>query len=196
MLINCNGIFLLDPQEERAYLPHIPRDGVWLCLARTLATTIRRSRYAERVLSSQRLIKGLHLYTPEDVAFMQCALELLYATRGQVRMDTLAAHCCLSLRQFERRFKQRMGVSPKFFARLLRFEGLLDAMIEAWRQEEMPSLADLAYRSGYQDQAHLIHEFKLWIGHTPGTLLAMTKQRMQSSHRHLPDTRLPPAFLR
>jgi transcriptional regulator GlxA family with amidase domain len=195
MLINCNGIALLDPQEERVYLPHIPRDGVWLCLARTLVTTIRRSGYAEQILSSQRLIESLHLYTLEDVAFVQRALELLYATRGQVRMNMLAAHCCLSLRQFERRFKQLVGVSPKIFARLLRFEALRDALIEAWRHESPFCLADLAYRSGYQDQAHLIHEFKFWTGYTPGAFLALAKQRMRSS-RHQPDPRRPPAFFR
>lgn len=196
MFVDCNGLMLLDPQEERVYLPHIPREGVWLCLARTLASTIRRSSYAERVLSSQRLIEGLHLYMLGDVTFMQCALELLYDTRGQVRMTTLAAHCCLSLRQFERRFKQLTGVSPKIFARLLRFEALLDALIEVWRHENTFCLADLAYRLGYQDQAHLIHEFKLWTGYTPGAFLALANQRRRSNHHHLPDPRRFPAFFR
>ena len=109
-------------------------------------------------------------------------------------MDLLAAHCCLSLRQFERRFKQLMGVSPKVFARLLRFEALRDALIEAWRQEAVLCLADLAYHSGYQDQAHLIHEFKTWTGYTPGAFLALAKHRAQSAHRHTPGNRQPPSF--
>jgi AraC-like DNA-binding protein len=192
-MVHRNDIVLAD---QEGYLPHIPRSGVWLSLARTLVATIRRSCYAEQIFSSRRLIDGLHHYTAADVAFMQNALEMLYATQGRVRMNRLAAHCCLSLRQFERRFKQRMGVSPKVFARLLRFEALRDALIEEWRRDGIPCLADLAYRSGYQDQAHLIHEFKIWTGYTPGGFLVLANQRKRSEHRHIPDTRRPPSFFR
>jgi AraC-like DNA-binding protein len=194
MVNDNNNMLLVNQQEWSEHLPHIPYNGVWLHLARTIVTTVRRSGYAEQILSSQRLIDGLHRYTLTDVTFMQTALELLYATRGQVRMNTLAAHYCLSLRQFERRFKLLMGVSPKVFARLLRFEALRDALINAWQQDIVPSLADLAYRSGYQDQAHLIHEFKAWTGCTPAKFLDLANQRMRSGYHHTPDTRRPPSF--
>lgn len=108
-----------------------------------------------------------------DLTFLQSALELLYNTQGRIRISTLAAECFLSLRQFERRFKQCIGVSPKVFARLLRFEALLGSLI----QGPAISFTDVSSRLGYHDQAHVIHEFKTWAGCTPTAFIARAKQR-------------------
>lgn len=151
----------------------IPHDGIWLRLALTLEGTVRRSAYARCILSSQQFNAARMRWTLADLTFLPIALEQLYSTRGQIRMSALADHCGLSLRQFERRFKQRIGASPKVFARLLRFEALLTFLI----QESAPSLADAASQLGYQDQAHVIHEFKLWAGCTPTAFRARAKRR-------------------
>lgn len=151
----------------------VPRDGIWLRLALTLEGTVRRSSYARQILCSQQFNAARTRWTLADLTFLRSALELLYNTQGQIRMSALAADCVLSLRQFERRFKQRIGVSPKVFARLLRFEALLTSLI----QEPAFSLADAASHHGYHDQAHVIHEFKVWAGCTPTAFLARAKQR-------------------
>lgn len=88
-------------------------------------------------------------------------------------MSELAAACFLSLRQLERRFKRCIGVSPKMFARLLRFEALLDSLIRG----PSISFADLSTRLGYHDQAHVIREFKTWSGCTPTAFLERAKMR-------------------
>jgi AraC-like DNA-binding protein len=163
----------------------VPHNGIWLRLAHTLEATVRRSAYAQQILPSQQFHTARARWTPADLIFLQTALELLYSTRGHIRMDALAAACGLSLRQFERRFKQRIGVSPKIFARLLRFEMLKTALI----QDSAHSLAWMA--PGYQDQAHAIHEFKLWAGCTPSAFLARAKQRAAQKPLH-PDPR--PAY--
>ncbi|MFC6233220.1 helix-turn-helix domain-containing protein [Paenibacillus allorhizosphaerae] len=134
----------------------VPRDGIWLRLALTLEGTIRRSSYARQILCSQQFNDARTRWTLADLTFLRFALERLYSTQGHIRMSALSADCDLSLRQFERRFKQRIGVSPKMFARILRFEALLNSLI----QEPALSFADAASRLGYHDQAHVIHEFK------------------------------------
>ncbi|PQP88142.1 helix-turn-helix domain-containing protein [Paenibacillus sp. AR247] len=161
---------LLDQKTMPLY---VPRDGIWLRLALTLEGTVRRSSYAKQILCSQQFNAARTHWTLDDLTFLQSALELLYNTQGQIRMCTLAAECDLSLRQFERRFKQCIGVSPKVFARLLRFEALLTSLI----QGPATSLADVSSHLGYHDQAHVIHEFKKWAGCTPTAFLARAKQR-------------------
>ncbi|MBO0792853.1 MAG: AraC family transcriptional regulator [Ktedonobacteraceae bacterium] len=151
----------------------VPRDGIWLRLAYTLEGTVRRSAYGRDILSSQRFHAARMRWTLADVVFLRTVLERLYDTRGHIRMSELAADCGLSLRQLERRFKQCIGVSPKVFARLLRFEALRDSLI----QGPGTSLADVASHFGYQDQAHVIHEFKRWAGCTPMAFLSFAKQR-------------------
>lgn len=69
----------------------------------------------------------------------------------------------LSLRQFERRFLAQFGVTPKHYQRLARFERVL-ALIRAGGYH---TLADLAARMGYYDQAHMIKDFKTFAGFAP-----------------------------
>jgi AraC-like DNA-binding protein len=60
-------------------------------------------------------------------------------------------------------FKQATGLSPKRYARLLRFQQLLAAL----RSSQSAALADLAYSAGYSDQAHMTREFREFAGITP-----------------------------
>ncbi|WP_276358054.1 helix-turn-helix domain-containing protein [Cohnella caldifontis] len=162
----------------------VPRDGIWLCLARTLEGTARRSSYAGQILGPQQFNAARTRWTLADLTFLRSALELLYHSQGQIPMSTLAAECMLSLRQFERRFKQLIGVSPKVFARLLRFEALLTSLI----QGPTVSFTDVSSHLGYHDQAHVIHEFKKWAGCTPSAFLARAKQR-EKQRPIVPDPR-------
>ncbi|WP_373288848.1 AraC family transcriptional regulator [Paenibacillus nasutitermitis] len=151
----------------------VPRDGIWLRLALTLEGTVRRSSYARQILCSQQFNVARTCWTLADLNFLRFVLQLIYNTQGQIRMSALATECILSLRQFERRFKQRIGVSPKVFARFLRFEALLTSLL----QEPATSLAEVSSHLGYPDQAHVIHEFKTWAGCTPAAFLVRAKQR-------------------
>ncbi|GHP01068.1 hypothetical protein KSF_111150 [Reticulibacter mediterranei] len=162
----------------------VPQDGIWLRLAQTLEATVRRSAYAQQLLSSQHFNEARARWTRADLIFLQTALEQLYNAHGLIRMYALANACGLSLRQFERRFKQRIGISPKIFARLLRFETLMASLL----QNPTHPLAQMASHPGYQDQAHAIHEFKLWAGCTPSAFLVRAKQRTAQKPLH-PDPR-------
>lgn len=168
----------------------VPRDGIWLRLALTLEGTVRRSCYARQVLGPEQFNAARKCWTLADLTFLRSALEQLYNTQGQIRMSALAADCVLSLRQFERRFKRLIGVSPKVFARLLRFEALLTSLI----QERAFSLADAAPHLGYHDQAHVIHEFKIWGGCTPTAFLARANRRKMQGPI-IPDPRDVPVPL-
>jgi len=76
----------------------------------------------------------------------------------------LAAHLGLSHKQILARFDSRVGLTPKFTSRLLRFRKTLGAISQA---PAVPDWSDLAVDSGYYDQAHLIHEFQEFAGMTP-----------------------------
>jgi len=83
-------------------------------------------------------------------------------------LDNLAAEACLSPRQFERNFVARVGLSPKMFARIARFD-------RAFRlKERLPNLDWLAVavRCGYYDYRHLVRDFREFAGVTPPQLLA------------------------
>ena len=82
------------------------------------------------------------------------------------RVDELAAHAGLSERSLQRLVEQRVGMSPKW---LIQRRRLHDA-VEALKAGES-SLADMAARLGYADQAHFTHDFRTVTGMTPGEYL-------------------------
>ena len=93
-------------------------------------------------------------------------LPLLIKERGLLKIDQLASHACLSIRQFERVFQQRIGLPPKHFSRLVRFA-------QAWiikQQQPGISWIKIAYECGYFDQMHLIRDFQEFAGVNPSSI--------------------------
>ena len=86
---------------------------------------------------------------------------------GDTRITALARDAGLSVRQFERCFAQQVGVHPKLYARIVRFEAALD------RKARSPhrSWTEVAHESGYYDQMHMIHDFEDFTGGTPARIL-------------------------
>lgn len=76
----------------------------------------------------------------------------------------------ISQRQLARKFQDCIGLSPKEYLRINRF-------IQSWhymKQYPARSLTDIAYESGYYDQAHFIRECRNYTGLTPGKLIQST----------------------
>ncbi|MCP1382544.1 helix-turn-helix domain-containing protein [Runella salmonicolor] len=78
-------------------------------------------------------------------------------------LDQLAQDACLSRRQFERKFLERTGVSPKFYSRILRFNQAMKL------KQKAPQLSwmHIAYDCGYFDHNHLLRDFKQFTGAVP-----------------------------
>lgn len=78
-------------------------------------------------------------------------------------LEILARLSCLSPRQFERKFLDRIGVSPKFYGRILRF----NAAMKGRMKRPNHSLMNIAYDYGYFDHNHLLRDFKQFTGSVP-----------------------------
>ena len=87
---------------------------------------------------------------------------------GNCSLDALAGECGLGVRQLQRRFRAGVGIGPKLFARITRFQGAI-SMLDG---SGPGRFADLASRCGYFDQAHLIRDFRQFAGITPGRFVA------------------------
>lgn len=86
----------------------------------------------------------------------------LISTGGNIGIDRLASQSCLSRRQFERKFRYFSGLSPKAFARVIRFQSVVKEYGSGNR-----SLAAIALDRGYYDQSHLNRDFKAYSGYSP-----------------------------
>lgn len=74
----------------------------------------------------------------------------------------LADGACLSPRQFRRVFYSQVGMSPKEYARIVRFQKSM-WLLQCGKHE----YADIAYSCGYSDQSHFIREFCQFSSLTP-----------------------------
>ena len=83
--------------------------------------------------------------------------------RGALRVDDAAASAELSIRQFERRFINQVGLSPKRYARIARFDAALEAKVTAPRR----LWTEIAHEFGYYDQMHLVRDFETFAGESP-----------------------------
>jgi len=88
--------------------------------------------------------------------------------KGQLPVEDLSRKVNISQRQLGRRFNQTVGLSPKEFSRVTRFIHSLKHL----KKYPTRSLTEIAYESGYYDQAHFIHDYKNYAGVTPGELVA------------------------
>lgn len=87
----------------------------------------------------------------------------LVAARGRVQVGAIAAELGWSRRYLTERFRGEVGLSPKTFARVLRFEHAHEL---AAAQHPLP-WADVASVSGYADEAHLVRDWREFTNRTP-----------------------------
>jgi AraC-like DNA-binding protein len=89
--------------------------------------------------------------------------ERLATDRAITSVRAVAAGLSVSERTLQRRFRAGVGWTP---AEIVRRRRIQDAM--AALEEHAPPLADLAFRLGYCDQAHLCRDFRALVGLSPG----------------------------
>lgn len=82
------------------------------------------------------------------------------------RIVQVARESAMSTRSYERRFAAEIGFSPKMFARLARFEKAVDL-----KRLGRNSWLNVSHDLGYFDQMHMIRDFRLFGGDTPGRLV-------------------------
>lgn len=94
---------------------------------------------------------------------VQSAIHHIQSVKGNIRISELAKQLYTSKSPLEKRFRKIVGASPKKFASIVRFNALLkDYALEK-------TFTELGLEAGYFDQAHFIHDFKVFTGETPET---------------------------
>lgn len=90
------------------------------------------------------------------------AVELVIGRNGMIGVSELAKTLGVSERQMERRFKREVGLTPKFFSRIVRLSYIFKQV-----EQGDYSWAKLAYQAGFTDQSHFIKNFKEFTGEDP-----------------------------
>lgn len=138
-VFGSEAIFLA---EELYHLPHFE------------ARVERMEQFLQKKLSAPRLQK-FH--------FIQMGTRLLAQQNADVDIASTATQLNTNYKTLSRGFHEVIGVSPKHFAQIQRFEKALELLSTKpeW------SCTEIGYHLGYYDQAHFIREFKKIALETP-----------------------------
>jgi AraC-like DNA-binding protein len=122
--------------------------------------------FDERTKIMNRYLLGILRQNYRDFEYNRIyeSIKHINQVNGSVDIETLASRACLSRKQFERTFQTGVGITPKQFLRIVRFQySLYNKSINS-----NITLTELAYKCGYYDQSHMIADFKSLTGLTPG----------------------------
>ncbi|RYJ37369.1 Helix-turN-helix, arac domain protein [Flavobacterium anhuiense] len=98
---------------------------------------------------------------------LQSVINDIDLANGQISIYELAKKNCTTVRQLERNFKKYIGLSPKEYSNIIRFQNALN-IIKKTNQDR--SLSDIAFECGYYDHSHLSNEIKRNTGLSPSSL--------------------------
>lgn len=134
-------------------------EGAALCTA--LASIV--SAEEGMALLGDHLINGKAAHQALHDPLIAEAAARIIGANGDLELHPLYAEAGITERTFERRFKQSVGLTPRLFARIRRFQHTLGRM----RSGDFTKLSDVAYAADYADQSHYIRSFREFTGIAP-----------------------------
>jgi AraC-like DNA-binding protein len=137
----------------------LPLENFWGAKGRRLADQIADAKSSTQAFA----LFEAQLVDPSEPDLVQQVAAYIVDRSGQARVDDLAFQAGMSARQLRRLFVEQIGLTPKHFCRVIRFQHSLARMRETGRGD----LTNVALDCGYYDQAHFINEFREFSGFSP-----------------------------
>lgn len=119
--------------------------------------------YNAMVLVADNFVRQLMRKQQKSRLLIDDACLLLLNSPDKLTLKQLARESCLSTKQLERKFKERTGVNPKLFERIVRF----DRAFRLKNSNEQMDWLRIAMECNYHDYQHLAKEYKDFTGLSP-----------------------------
>ncbi|CAH1220453.1 hypothetical protein PAECIP111891_05028 [Paenibacillus allorhizoplanae] len=120
--------------------------------------------FTEKIRLFQEIL-GEVLTIQQDSRLVRFALNQMILAKGNVSVKDLAAETSYSERYLRKQFEHFVGLSPKVFCQITRFQHALNGLIATPQASAIwDSISEHAF---YYDQAHFINEFKKFYQETP-----------------------------
>ena len=144
-------------------------DDLWPCRAKEIREQLLAAPTVEALFAQlERCLLAQLAHPLELHPAVTYALAQFQETSHACRIATVTDQIGLSSRRFIELFRRQVGLGPKVFCRVRRFQSVLRMVHERadvdWVQ--------VALECGYYDQAHFIHDFQSFSGLTPSAYLA------------------------
>ncbi len=114
---------------------------------------------AERLDGFNAALREIAVFAKPEVADVEHAIALIEQSRGCIPVSDLCSQLGVTERTLSRKFRETVGLSPKFFARIVQFNTAVALMFA----DNDAALTELAHECGYYDQAHFINAMKQFM---------------------------------
>ena len=148
---------------------NVSLDLIWGSMVQTLRDRLRSANDPAKKFQilEVALLSRINVRVQLNTAVRYALVE--FDRRSQIPMVRELAHeAGLSRRRFAQLFREQIGLTPKLYCRLQRFQNALKQIASG----AFVDWAQLALAAGYCDQAHLAHEFRDFSGLSPSAYLA------------------------
>lgn len=135
---------------------------------------------------NQWFIKQLPVQKSIDHLLVTNILAFIHQQRGQIQIQTILSKYNIGYKRVERLFKRKIGLTPKAYCRLIRF----NASLYYHHQPTLENLTQLAYATGHFDQMHFIKEIKQFTNLRPKVFFANDIQVVANYQKKLINRRL------
>jgi AraC-like DNA-binding protein len=151
---------------------HVPLEALWGGQAALLRERLLAAETSEaKLLLLERAL--LSLYRPHSRhAAVGHALGAF--RHGRRRVADVVEDTGMSQRRFIRLFSDEVGLTPKSFCRVRRFQRVVALVHRA----QAVNWAETALACGYCDQSHMVHDFHDFAGLSPTSYLARRTMHM------------------
>lgn len=117
--------------------------------------------------------------------FVDRLVERIRARRGAVTIAECARDSGVDSRTLERTFASRVGMTPKKYARIVRFKHAYHALLKHSASSGRARVNPDSYLDTYYDQSHFYKDFRFFTGTSPATLLASRTSASTAVTNHL-----------
>lgn len=154
---------------------HVSLEDLWGAAANDLREQLLEAKTVElkfRVLERALLAQATRAFARHPA--VNFALKEFHCVPHLRTIADLTAQIGLSARRFIQVFNEEVGLTPKLFCRVRRFQQVLHLI----QREQQVDWADVALSCGYFDQAHFIRDFQAFSGLNPSAYLTQRSEHL------------------
>ena len=120
------------------------------------------NNHSDKIAVVEKELEPLIGNLETDKTSIDKIVDFVFRTNGSASLTEMQQKLFVTERQVQRMFQKYIGLSPKLYCRIIRFNYIFKLA-----KEEKFSLTDLTHKAGYFDQSHFIRDFKNFTGEDP-----------------------------
>ncbi len=123
---------------------------------------LSKNSYHQKINVLNTFFENIEFKEIENDGYIGDALSLIFESNGMISVSGLIEKLNINERKLERLFKRYIGLSPKFYSRIIRFNYIFQLV-----QDKKMNWSEIAQLSGFYDQSHFISNFQEFTGEDP-----------------------------